>query len=682
MRPGQGHCGGSPVRAILDGSSPGAAGGPDYRPELGPAWFERLFPRAYPSSPAQAAFPGRTGGGFMKRMSVARFSPAVAAVALAVALPSCSGIERIPAPARPERSGTAPAEAPQIMRGTVAAETLLDGYRPVLVYGHGLVVGLNGTGASDVPPAVRAHMIETASRHGIGSAGAGWAELSPEDLLNSPDTAVVVVEAVIPPGSPKGTRFDVRVSAYPTSSTSSLEGGRLYTSELIPRQRPDRTMQVLPPTGNRQPASLAIASGPVLINPFAEPGSTERDTIDRRSGHILDGGVVSRDMPLKLRLATPSHARAMLLRDAINTRFPQEPGQRDPTARGESDESIALVVPPTYHDRTEEFLELLRHTTIRQGDAERVAMTIRRHLLENPNVAVAEHAAWRWRALGPRALPALRDLYDHPEEVPRRAALRAGAKLDDPLAVPELIDVARAGSPPARLEAIDLLAARGVDPQIDEALRGILEDSDVEIRLAAFEALVSRGDWAVQRFVVDDKFVVEVVESERPMIYISLMGLPRLAVFGRELAVERPLTMTAWSQRFMIKGDADGSTVEVYYRAEDAESGAIHRVSPQIPRFVQFLGHAPAIDRPEPGLGLSYGQVVGLLHQIWRQGYLDADFKAQQDPIVAAMMRGEPRVAPPERPEFGPEEAVEPRPEADMQEENADRPPPPDAGPG
>lgn len=571
--------------------------------------------------------------------------------ALAVA-PGCSDIERTPRPMRPSRADIlANLDIPQIMRGTIAAETILDGYNAVQVFGNGLVVGLDGTGASDIPPSVRAFMLATAARHGIGQESMGWGEVTPAQLIDSPNSAVVVVEAIVPPGAVKGTRFDVNVFAYPTSSTSSLEGGRLYTTALIPRVLPDDTVQLLPPTGSQQPATLAEASGPLLLNPFAEPGSTARDTINLRSGRIPYGGVVSKDLPLKLRLIAPSHARALLIQDAINTRWPREPGQPNDTAHGENDEAIAIHVPPSFSHRTREFAELLLHTTIRQTAAEQVAMTIRRHLLANP--ADAEHASWRWRALGPRSIPAIRDLYDSPDELPRMAALRAGALLDDALAAEPLIEMARNGSAGARREAIELLAQMQLNPVIDVALRELVNDGDVQIRLAAYEALVKRGDPSVRRFSVDDKFVVDVVDAAKPMIYVTLQGMPRLAIFGEALAIDRPVTVSAWSRRFMIRGDSEDPTVEVYFRAPDALEGVIHEVEPDLAGFIRFLGHTPVVQQPLPGLGMSYGEVVGILHQIWRQGYLAADFEAEQDPILAAMLRERPRLTPAERPEFG-----------------------------
>ena len=125
-------------------------------------------------------------------------------------------------------------EVDPIMRNTVASEGVLTGYQPTVVRGYGLVVGLKGTGSRLVPAEVRSMMTAEMTRLGIGDPRSGWEHLSPERMLDSEDTAVVVVEGVIPPGAPKGLTFDVRVFALPGSTTSSLEGGRLYTTDLRP----------------------------------------------------------------------------------------------------------------------------------------------------------------------------------------------------------------------------------------------------------------------------------------------------------------------------------------------------------------------------------------------------------------------------------------------------------------
>jgi hypothetical protein len=581
---------------------------------------------------------------------------AVAAVA-AIAAVGCTGIEDAPArplPSRADRSFEL--DAPPIMRGTVASESIMLGYEPVVVRGYGLVVGLRGTGSGDVPPAVRAHMLAEMALRGVGQQAESLGHLNPERMLNSSDTAVVIVEGVVPPGavgretrrgaSLPGTLFDIRVFADPRSGTISLEGGRLYTAEL----RPAVPGEIYPATGSRQAAALAEAKGSIFVNPFAEPGAIERDAISRTNGRILNGGEVLEDMPLKLRLATPSHARADVLQSAINTRFPQEPGQRNATAHGESAESIRINVPPSYRHRPEEFVELLRHTSIRQAGAEATSLAIRRFVVNDPSYAV--DASWRWRAIGERAKPTIRELYDSPDDLPRMAALRAGAYLDDALVTPNLVDMAAEGQASLRVEAIDLLGNMGLDPQIDRGLHELLDDPDVDVRLAAYEALVKRADPMIQRRYVDDKYIIDVVDSEQAMIYVSQARQPRIAIFGSDLALNRPMVMDMWSGRLLMQADADDPRIEVYYRDLDTGDSMIETSDPTVVEFVEFLGHKTSVDAPAPGLGLAYGDVVGVLYRVWREQHVAADFKAQQDRVLAAIMRQRESPQLEQRPEF------------------------------
>ncbi|UCD75584.1 MAG: flagellar basal body P-ring protein FlgI [Phycisphaerales bacterium] len=593
-----------------------------------------------------------------------RFCTLALSFLAAVGISSCTTEKAPPRSTRVDRSNLMP-EVPGILRGTIASRAAVVGYQPIVVRGYGLVVGLNGTGSSDIPPSLRAHMLAEMGRHGIGSERTGTAHINPTAMLNSPDTAVVVVEAVIPPGAigrrylPRkwgeakqvipGTKFDVRVYADPRTGTTSLEGGRLYTCELRPG---------LPQTGSRQASPLAEAGGPIFANPFTDPG-TDSTAVNRTVGRILNGGEVLEDMPVKLRLFDPSHSGSSHLQNTINAKFPEEPLQGGPTAHGESDESIEITVPPSYRDNTEEFVQLLRHTTIRLSDPEGSAGLVRRSVLENP--ADAETASWRWRALGPRALPVIRDFYDHVEELPRLAALQAGAKLNDALVVPHLIDMARNASAQSRIPAVNLLGEMRVDPRIGGALRELLDDEDVGVRLAVYEALVKRGDPSIQRIAVGEKFIVDVLESDHPMIYIAQLGQPRIVIFSRDLSLNLPITVQIWSNRLMLKGDAGQEQVDVFYRQSPEDiRGVVLTADRNLAEFVRFLGHRTTIEQPAPGLGLSYGQTVGALYQIWSQNYIAADFKAEQDRILAAIVAQEARATVTERPEFSEPESESP----------------------
>jgi hypothetical protein len=527
------------------------------------------------------------------------------------------------------------------MRGTVASETAVAGLNPVVVRGYGLVVGLKETGGRLMPAEVRAMMIQELARRGIGNpttSPEGW---TPERLLDSPDTAIVIVEGVVPPGATKGTKFDLRISALPGTDVTSLEGGRLYTTDL----RPGPLL-----VGSRQAKIIAEGKGNIFINPFVEPGATRKDAVNRLVGRILDGGSAKTDMPLKLKLATSSHTRARTIQTAINSTFPREPRQKNETARGENADSVELTVPPSYSGKTEDFIQLVRHVPLDVTAGETTAVAVRRALIANPGSS--ESAMWRFRALGKRVLPIIQDLYTYAEEEPRMAALRAGAALDDPLAVKPLLEMSRTGSTDNRIRAIGLLGEMGFNPDVDVGLRPLLDDDDVDVRLATYEALFKRRDPIITRMTIDGKFDVAIVPSDKELVYVAQSGRPAIAVFGTDLSVDRPLTVSAWNNRLMLKADSGDDQVQVYFRPRPEVKPEIQLANPRLAEFIPFLGHTTTVEKPLPGLGLSYGETIGAVHLLWRSGYIDCDFKAEQDRVLAAILRSQKDEETIERPEF------------------------------
>ena len=532
-------------------------------------------------------------------------------------------------------------EVQPIMRGTIAAEAAFVGNEPTIVRGYGLVVGLKGTGSRLMPAPIRASMLQEMARKGIGDAASGWGGLSPERMLDSEDTAIVVVEGVIPAGGVQAEKFDVRVFVLPGSGTTSLEGGILYTTELRPGQ-----LQI----GSKQATALASARGRIFINPFVEPDASGQDSIDRLTGRILDGGTIGDNMPLKLRLAVRSHPRAMAVRDAVNSRFPKEQNQESDTAEGKSGDEISITVPPSFASDPETFVELVTHTSLRPEATEQIAASVRRSLLANPGFSRA--ATWRFKALGPKAIPMFQDLYDYPEEGPRLAALTAGAYLNDGMVTSHLLDLAGNGSTEARIVAIEMLGDMQHNPNVDMGLRPLLDDQNVDIRLATFEALEQRRDPIVAAYDVDKKFILNMVPSDHQMIYVSQVGTPRIVLFGDEMKVSQPMIMTAWSNRLLVKGDDPGKDLEVYYREAIGVPAQIEKVSPNIGSLVTFFGHQTTIEAPAPGIGLTYGETIGAIYKLWRSGFLDVDFKAEQDRVLAAILRAQKVEDTEDRPEF------------------------------
>jgi flagellar basal body P-ring protein FlgI len=557
----------------------------------------------------------------------------------------CDTVERLPDTPAPERvERISRADVPRIMRGTVGTEVVIDGFTPVLVRGYGLVVGLNGTGCTSMPPDLRQHMIMEMQRRGVGSAREGMGDLSPDRMLSARDTAVVIVEGLLPPGAVArqaaamgghpGSRFDVRVYLDPRTDATSLDGGKLFTCEL----RPVSAADTLPPTGSQQAAALAVARGPIFVNPFAPVGTAVGDAVDRTRGRILRGGEAIADSPVKLRLLTPSHARAEIITAAINTRFGREPGMVSETAAGESDESIRITVPISWRRDPDAFMSTLRHMTIRQSNPESVAATIRRVVEQDPGYAGTAMA--RWHALGTKALPVIRDLYDAPNRPVRTAALEAGAKLGDALVVPQLLEMIRDGSPDARRDAVRLLREPIEDPRIEFALLERLSDEDLEVRLAAYEGLNARNSLLLDRTVVGDGFILDVVESDQPMLYVAQVGQPRIVLFGSDLELTDPMPAEVWSGRMILKEALDDSErVEIFYRPGRGAPAELYETSRLVKDLITRLGSDRSFASRDPGLGLTYAETLGALYELRRMGAIAADFKAEQDRVQAAIAR-------------------------------------------
>ncbi|TVQ59891.1 MAG: hypothetical protein EA379_09605 [Phycisphaerales bacterium] len=549
------------------------------------------------------------------------------AVLLGFAMSACNAKER-PRP-RAEGRPLVVRDLPAILRNTIGSETTIQGAEQVLVSGYGIVVGLNGTGSGDAPVDVRAWMEREMSLRGIGSASMGMGGVSPREMIDDPNTSIVLVQSTVSPGLPRGSRFDVLVSALPGSATTSLEGGTLYTTDLRPG---------MPTAGGPSARIFARASGPIFINPFADPAKQDVDAIVRTSGRILNGGEMTNPLELIITLDNPSHSRARAITAAINTAFPQKFPDRQPTAKGRNDEAIALVIPRRYRDNVGEFMELLAHTRIDQSFPQEWSVRYTRELRDEPRLA--ESLSWCLQAIGPVAIPQLRPLYDFPELVPRLAALRAGARLGDALATPHLRELATSGPESLRLEAIELLAGMGSDPQVNIALRKLTEEKDIAVRIAAYEALVARRDPTLRRRVIaDGKFLLDVLPSKEPMIYVSQQGEPRIAIFGDALEIDRPTLVFAWEDRLILASDSPGDDLRVMYQDYRTRKVTQATADPRLVRFIEFLAHETTPEQPAPGLSMSYSEVVGALYELTeRRNAIPARFVAEQDRLQAELL--------------------------------------------
>ena len=555
------------------------------------------------------------------------------------------------------------------LRGTIGAEAAIRGTEPTLVSGLGIVVGLNGTGGGEYPQAVLGNMEREVARNGIGKGGPAVGDLegvTPLQFLRSPNVAIVTVQAVIPPGTPKGTNFDVFVSTLPGSTVTSLEGGTLWTTDL----------RLGPPSmvGTVRQRKLADARGPIFINPFSEPAggqSGESVGLTRTRGRVLAGGTVTEPLKLQMVLDNESHSRARTIVNSINSRVPRGPGDEDPIARGRGADgsgdnkyqSITITVPKIYSEDPAEFLQLLRYTRVDQSFPQEFAKRYVDELKSNP--VMASELSWCLQAVGKTAIPFLLPMYDYAELGPRMAALEAGAKLGDQRAVPHLIELARSAPGSLRVEAIGLLSRMPSNPNINVAMRELVNAPELEIRVAAYEALARQRDLAISRDYVGadrrmPRFIIESIPADDPMIYVTQQGEPRIVLFSRRseggIQFVKPTLVNLWSDRLIF--NAPSATAAVRLRYFNARTGeAIEREAPDNAYdLIRYLAQRPTPEDPAPGLDLSYSEVVGALYGLTQQGGLAASFATEEDRLRAAILQAGRAASMADRPETSSEE--------------------------
>lgn len=572
--------------------------------------------------------------------------PVVLVAASLIALPGCNRRAKV------DRSATAvalPTRAVEpVLANTIGASASISGLQPQYVSGYGIVVGLAGTGSPDAPAAVRAALIDEMTRYGVGKSDTALEDVTPDQMIDDPNTAVVLVQAVVPPAVPSGTVFDVRVETVPGSGTTSLEGGTLYTTEL---------RRGIPLPGGPATRSVAIARGPVVINPLVDPATPEaesRGTL-RTAGRILGGGVIETPFRPVLRLDTPSHTMARSIAGAINARFPQRAAP-SPTARGLNEDTIEINVPPYWNHDTESFFQLVLHLRVNSAFAETWAQRYVDTMRERPELA--DEMAWALEAIGEAAVPFVRQLYDSPEVGPQFAALRTGARLNDPMTRPHLQRLAQTAPPNIRVDALELLAELPFDPRIDTFLTSLVDDADVSVRVAAYEALAERDAVQIRKITVPDKFRLDIVPAKtNPMIYFTQQREPRIVLFG-DLELNARTFASAWNGRLMVDTQQTGEgRARVFYQDYSTGESLTEELGRSLRDLIAFFVHDPTPEEPWPGVDLSYSQVVGALHGLAQDEAIDAVIVAENDRLQLDIIRsvqGDDVVARPELSEDGP----------------------------
>jgi len=485
--------------------------------------------------------------------------------------------------------------------------------KPVAVEGYGLVGGLSGTGSGYCPPEVRAYLRQYIATQLPND------RLNVDELIESKNTAVVVLEATMPATPSMGEHFDVRVALPPGSEATSIQGGWLYKAELVTKG-----------TFGAQTRPLATVEGPVFINPI---GTAD---LDPRSGHILGGGQTLYEYTVLLKLSKANYRVVSVVRNRLSERYGRN------IANAVSPSVIEVSIPAQYRQRKARFVAMLPATFLEVTNELTSARinTYVQQLAVSGGKAESEIAL---EAVGREGAGKLGTLVDFSDAEVRLRAGRCLLALGDNRGLAPLRDLALDPKSPYRLEALDAVLVLARRAEAMTLAHRLLRDDDVAVVLAAYDKLRQMDDRAVAREVVGRGFLLEqVVQSSHKAIFVSRSGDPRVVLFGAPLRCRDNLFVESPDQTLMLDARAGQGFVSVI-RKHPTRPGVIGpiRSKPDVGEIVRTLGGEPEAGSAGPlqSLGIPYSQVIALLEQMSAKDAVAAQFWAGPLPKIGPSVK-------------------------------------------
>lgn len=431
---------------------------------------------------------------------------------------------------------------------TIGDVTSVANVEPVPLSGVGLVVGLGGTGGP-APPSGFVDVLSTDLRkRGVEHI---------KELLSSPDHAVVLVSAMVPPGARKGEPVDIEITLPPQSKVKSLRGGVLLDCPLYDYA----STRMLSPTTNTPDTvlkghALANARGPLVV------GFGDGDpAIQLRQARIWGGAKLEVDRPIWLALNSDQQfARvAMRIAERINETF-QGPFQAPGTvmADAKTKEVVSLRVPTQYQHNMARYLRVVRLIPLQGSPLPN--SPYRRHLendLLDPSKTVV--AALRLEALGDDSAPILKKGLQSQHPLVRFAAAEALAYLGNPSSAEELAQLA-AEEPMLRAYTLTALASLGDEAVCNRELTELLNNPSPETRYGAFRALrvADEQDIAAQGEYLNKSFWLHRVAPGSPgLAHLSTNHCPEIVLFGDDPTLEPPFSFLAGPEFTLTAGEFD-----------------------------------------------------------------------------------------------------------------------------
>jgi hypothetical protein len=430
---------------------------------------------------------------------------------------------------------------------TIGTVTDVANVDPIPVSGVGLVVGLDGTGGGTPPGSWRDLLEKQLRTHNIDN---------PKEVMASPNNALVLVSALIPPGVRKGDPLDVEIVLPPQSKVTSLRGGYLKECTLFNYANARRLAPSIVSADELVLGHpVACAEGPLLVG-FGDGDEAARP----RQARIWDGGRSKIDRPFYLALKSgQQYARvAQIVAERVNETFHGSfRGTMTDIAVAKNNQAIALGVPPQYKLNVPRYLRVV--CLIPMREAPEMRTPYRRQLEERlSDPARTITAALRLEALGAESVPVLKHALQHEHPLVRFAAAEALAYLGNPACGDEL---ARLAERQPRLRAFCLTAMASLDEAVSHVkLNELLASPSAETRYGAFRALraLDEHDAAVHGELLNDCFWLHRAAPESaPLVHLAGSRRAEIVLFGEDAYLIPPFSFLAGPEFTITAGRDD-----------------------------------------------------------------------------------------------------------------------------
>lgn len=460
-----------------------------------------------------------------------------------------------------------------------------------------LVTGLAGTGEDPAPSPQRAALLAEMNRREIAN---------PNEVISSPNTALVLVRGYLRPGIQKGDRFDIEVKTPSRSDTTSLRGGWLMETRLSEMAVLGGSIKTGHETG--------VCQGAILIDPSADVDNNPALMVQ---GRVLTGGIAtkSRQLGLILDHTHQSIRLSQMVAKSVSERFHTYiDGRRLGVATPKTDEYIELAIHPRYKDNIGRYMRVVRSVAVRESAQQRLdRIKLLNDQLLDP--VTSETAAIRLEAIGgDEAIAILKEGAKASDAEVRFYSAEALAYLDVTEAVEPLAKAA-SEEPAFRVNAFSALSAME-DGAASEALAALLSVKSAETRYGAFRALstMAADDPRVRGESMNGRFKYHRLNCGGPsMIHVTNSHRPEIVLFGRDHELKLPLVLDA-GPRILVNGlKGDKITVS--------------RFGPNNPTEQRIV--APNVDeviRAIVDLGGDYPDVVQMLRKAKETGALPSRY--------------------------------------------------------